>query len=293
MKTINFHAILPIRHNSFTEIENENYLFCLNNFLDNLSILLTHIAYNLKLIKVERIDLTSKTEELFNLLNIQRLGSAYLYDFFNIEIEYNFDEIELIKANPNLKITPDELDLEPIGAGALVISLAVQDSLILSSIAFPGQLHSAIGRVNTDEHILNTIDEVDGFANNVFYDKIYGNWPVLKFLDIQKVIKWEKKLGLFSQGVGANPVQKAFSSYTHILKQTTVDTFEMLFWTMQGLEGFYCNGKGELRNQLSEKSKIFLGNWEDTKNIVGHLYDLRSKFVHGGFPLTGGIMILL
>jgi hypothetical protein len=59
----------------------------------------------------------------------------------------------------------------------------------------------------------------------------------------------------------------------------------LLFWAMQGFEAFYCRGNSDLRRQLSEKSKLLLGPWKDTKNIVGRLYDLRSKFVHGDFNL--------
>jgi hypothetical protein len=32
---------------------------------------------------------------------------------------------------------------------------------------------------------------------------------------------------------------------------------------------------------LSEKCRLWLGPWSDKKNIVGHLYDWRSKFLHG------------
>jgi hypothetical protein len=50
---------------------------------------------------------------------------------------------------------------------------------------------------------------------------------------------------------------------------------------MQGLEAFYCHGNGDLRRQLSEKTRMWLGDWSDSKNIVGQLYDMRSRFVHG------------
>jgi hypothetical protein len=51
---------------------------------------------------------------------------------------------------------------------------------------------------------------------------------------------------------------------------------------MQGLEAFYCEGTGDLRRQLSEKVRIWIGPWNDKRNIIGHLYDVRSAFVHGG-----------
>ncbi|WP_254459740.1 hypothetical protein [Xanthomonas sacchari] len=60
---------------------------------------------------------------------------------------------------------------------------------------------------------------------------------------------------------------------------------EIQFRAMQSLEAFYCDGIGDLRKQLAEKSALWVGCWEEPKNIVGHLYDMRSKFVHGGAKL--------
>ena len=55
---------------------------------------------------------------------------------------------------------------------------------------------------------------------------------------------------------------------------------------MQGLEAFYVEGKGDMRRQLTEKIPLWLGKWENNKNIVGDLYNLRSIFVHGATKLT-------
>ena len=55
---------------------------------------------------------------------------------------------------------------------------------------------------------------------------------------------------------------------------------------MQGLEAFYVEGIGDLRRQLSSKIQLWLGAWHGNRNLVGHLYDLRSGFVHGSSRLT-------
>jgi hypothetical protein len=112
-----------------------------------------------------------------------------------------------------------------------------------------------------------------------------GAWPELKTLDLLKVVAWEQSLGLFAKDRSTSPIERAMASYTHSLAQGVTNGGESLFWLMQGLEAFYCRGNGDLRRQLGEKSRIFLGEWEDRKNIVGKLYDFRSKFVHGSFGL--------
>jgi hypothetical protein len=75
------------------------------------------------------------------------------------------------------------------------------------------------------------------------------------------------------------------ATFSHIVGLTQYREGEVLFRAMQGLEAFYSEGSGDLRRQLAEKAALWLGRWESKKNIVGHLYDLRSKFVHGSSPL--------
>ena len=60
---------------------------------------------------------------------------------------------------------------------------------------------------------------------------------------------------------------------------------------MQGLEAFYCDGIGDLRKQLSDKTQLWLGLRDDPSNLVGKLYDLRSKYVHGSATMPYAISI--
>lgn len=282
MIKFNLYGIIPVFKFFIGKNENENYQFCLENYITNIQLILPHLNQNIKNCKALKLRTNSNLIALFNFLNVDMLGFEKSYDFVRIDAIYEIDDKEVKELNPKFNFT--KLDLA--AGAALDVSLAIEDSIIFSSIAYVGHLQSAVGQVFYKKHPFNLIDSIRGYSSSVFYDNIYTNWPKLNLLDIKKVIEWESKLGLFNNGFSSNPVQKAFASYTHILKHSSIDTFEMLFWAMQGLEGFYCNGKGELRNQLKEKTKLLLGPWSDKKNIVGHLYDLRSKFVHGDFPVV-------
>jgi hypothetical protein len=281
MKKIGLHAIVPISKLYITKEEFDNYQYCLFNYIKNLSNTLSYLDIDIISNTSSALNATDGTTVLFNVLNPRHRGFEKFYDFLRIEAEIKIDDVELHKLNPQSDF--DELDYA--AHAAVTFSLAIHDTLILSSIAFLGHLRSAFGQVFYKELLFNIINAVSGYSSEIFYKRYSLNWPKLELLDLESVIKWESKLGLFKNGLGNNSVQKSFASYTQILKLSSIDNFEMLFWAMQGLEGFYCNGKGELRNQLMEKSKLFLGKWEDKKNIIGHLYDLRSKFIHGDFPV--------
>ena len=59
----------------------------------------------------------------------------------------------------------------------------------------------------------------------------------------------------------------------------------------QGLEAFYCDGVGDLRKQLSDKTQLWLGLSQSPSNLVGKLYDLRSKYIHGSATMPYAVSI--
>jgi hypothetical protein len=104
--------------------------------------------------------------------------------------------------------------------------------------------------------------------------------PPLSDIEISEVFRWLGKVG-FQSGLPTTRIQRALAAYTHVIGLPADRQGEVLFRAMQGLEAFYCDGNGDLRRQLGEKAATWLGPWQTKKNIVGHLYDSRSKFVHG------------
>ena len=209
-----------------------------------------------------------------------RLGQIDWYEFIKIETTFTFDLAAIQKENPNSVIAEDML---PAFAACEAAS-RIADVLCLAQLAYPARLHSSDGRSWVDGKAFNAIPASGGFPYDVLLPT-ETQWPNVHTVSLQRVSAWEQKLGLFEQGVAKTPIQRALASFTHAAAPPVSSGGEALFWTMQGLESFYCRGTGDLRRQLSEKSRLFLGPWNDKKNIVGRMYDLRSKFVHGSFSL--------
>ncbi len=111
-------------------------------------------------------------------------------------------------------------------------------------------------------------------------------WPEIQTLDMRKVFEWVKSINYFQNSFAKSRSEKLFASFTHLIGLSEFRDGEVLFRSMQGLEAFYCDGIGDLRKQLSDKSQIYLGDWENNKNIVGQLYDVRSKFIHGSSDIV-------
>lgn len=123
-------------------------------------------------------------------------------------------------------------------------------------------------------------------------DDLNNAWPALNQPDLIDVVKWLKAISAFSPPVARTRLQRAFAAFTYLVGHRTLESEgEMLFRAMQGLEAFYCDGVGDLRKQLSDKSQLWLGLTQSPSNLVGKLYDLRSKYVHGSAKMPYAMSI--
>ncbi|MEM9281824.1 MAG: hypothetical protein AAGA96_08360 [Verrucomicrobiota bacterium] len=104
-------------------------------------------------------------------------------------------------------------------------------------------------------------------------------------INISQVAHWEDRVGLLRSGSGETRIQKALASLSQIASYGLFPKAAQLFYAMQGLEAFYCEGVGDLRNQLARKIRILLGDWPGKNNRIAKLYDFRSKYVHGSYCL--------
>lgn len=249
---------------------------CLASFLDDISHAIIRFSNH---ITTAKVSVSSPSENIKNDFSFLNSFISNLRHFYTLKIDCEFDPD--LKKHPIIysdKSMSKIKDLGPFFACDLASTLI--DILILTSIAMPCRLSTGAGRVFYKEMPLNVINPFRGLSSEQIFSK-EQNWPNINRLSLRKTIDWEKRLGLFDSGFATTSMQRGLASLTHVIGNDSAECGETLFWAMQGLESIYCSGKSELRGQLSEKTRILLGPWEDTKNIVGSLYDLRSKFVHG------------
>jgi hypothetical protein len=117
-------------------------------------------------------------------------------------------------------------------------------------------------------------------------------WPKLHQPKLVDVVKWIKKISAFNPPVATTRLQRTFAAFTYVLRHRHMESEgELLFRAMQGLEAFYCDGVGDLRKQLADKTQVWLGLTQSPSNIVGKLYDLRSKYVHGSAAMPYAVSI--
>lgn len=216
------------------------------------------------------------------------LISLRLYSTVRIQAISTFDET--IPGHPLNEGPPDEEYWPALFSFNLTQSFEI--ACIASHLSRPGGMlfdnaHSFIdGRPIEQARGLHPLD----VARND--DELYNSWPTLGRPDLIDVAQWFRSISAFSPPVATTRLQRAFAAFTYLVRHRELESEgEVLFRAMQGLEAFYCDGIGDLRKQLSDKTQLWLGLKEDPSNLVGKLYDLRSKYVHGSATMPYAISI--
>ncbi len=273
-------VILPVKVPvAITPYDPKDYTACRQDFIAVAPSVLKVLDPQIKQCTVEVLDGDVDLHPSLFAVNSHTILFPSFHQFYRFEIEYQVNEKELSNLNDARVFDSDEI----AGMCASVASDDVERLLLLASVAYPGRFWTGTGLTFVGEEPMNQIDAMTGLLIDHFSTQY--TWPVITHMPLIEVCRWEAKVGLLENGFGDTAVRRALASYTHIQFDGRRSEYATLFFAMQGLESFYCRGIGDLRRQLSEKCRIFLGSWPADKNIMGSAYDLRSRFVHGDFPI--------
>lgn len=201
-----------------------------------------------------------------------------LTEFIHIEGEAAIDQ-QWLDENPGI----EEIYIKASASDEMrdVLQLV----LVLSELAYPGCIDTFDCALVSGEAFVSSFAGKGSHTRLRFLEKEIF-WPVIEQHQLINVVTWAAKTNVVHRHYAETRVERALAAYSHLIGLSWHREGELLFRAMQGLEAFYIDGIGDLRRQLSEKVEIWLGRWEGSKNVVGHLYDMRSGFVHGSSKLV-------
>ncbi|MFD0698023.1 hypothetical protein ACFQZT_28515 [Paenibacillus sp. GCM10027628] len=162
------------------------------------------------------------------------------------------------------------------------------DFIICINIARVGSIRVDQGVIFIDNQFYQKLKMMNNNFQEVFLFTQKTRWPVLEHLEIHTVWNWITEKAGFLDGVGGTPVDRALTALTYLFGSNGETNEGMdLFFTMIGLESLYCTSNNGIKEQLLEKSQVFLGKQTDYKKLFKGMYDYRSKFIHGSlnFPV--------
>jgi hypothetical protein len=204
-------------------------------------------------------------------------ASTRLCDHAEVSAEVNVDIDELKEISNTTTIEQEYIR----GFAAIDVSAAIEAALVLSELALPGCINTLDGMSVVEDHNVYAVREKRSYYSLLNPEENEPRWPELKQVGLVRTLKWGKTIGYGKIAFASARVGRGLAAFTHVVALSEHREGEALFRAMQGLEAFYCDGNGDLRRQLSDKSAVWLGRWADKRNVVGKLYDVRSKFVHG------------
>lgn len=265
-------AWLPIRSAAYNDDASEAVDICIRSFLAALPKVLPILVPEVSEISISDeppeqrfIDILSRNSSLV---------ASPLFDIYGITATVSFVDT---KNNPEPGSDMSYLD----AIAGFYLEKALSLALQLSELAYPGAIFTSEGLITDGNVVLSGIEKKFFLSCCCQRELSSIDWPSIKYLDLNLVAVWAKSIGFSESSFATTRVQRTFAAFTHVVGLGWNRDGEILFRSMQGLEAFYCDGIGDLRRQLSQKSQIWLGPNPEKLNIIGHLYDLRSKFVHG------------
>lgn len=108
-------------------------------------------------------------------------------------------------------------------------------------------------------------------------------WPKINIININKSWNWLKQRNGFIKGMATNSIERALCALSYIYD---CYSYEDLFYSMIGIEAIYVRSKEGILQQIKEKSKAIFGEPKDYMKRLKHMYNVRSRFIHGelNFP---------
>lgn len=267
-------AWLPIRSTAFDNHEPNTDVVdkCIDAFVHSLPLVLPLMVPEVSEVKVTEI--SPPPHVMSWLCRNSSLVKSQLFDIYAVSATVTF-------VDSRNEVGPGEDNRFLSAFAADYIEKAISLSLHLAELAYPGTIMTSEGAVTDDEGILAQIEKKYFLTCARPYDSDSTAWPAIKLLDLGDVVAWAISVGFTASSFAATRLQRTLAAFTHVVGLGWGNDGETLFRAMQGLEAFYCDGIGDLRRQLAHKSEVWLGPTNDKQNIVGKLYDLRSKFIHG------------
>ncbi|MPS35479.1 MAG: hypothetical protein E2593_09320 [Stenotrophomonas sp.] len=209
------------------------------------------------------------------------LVDARLVKFLRIKAQHTLDRDVFDEQNPGREFNDDIFS----SVAAMHLGEAMETLLMFSELSHPGRISTTQGVVLTSQGGNTSVQAKSCFSQLWHPEKNDPTWPAISTLPLQNVLSWVNGTSFFTNALAVSRIERSLAAFTQMVHLGPYKEGETLFRAMQSLEAFYCDGTGDLRKQLADKAALWVGLWKEPKNIVGHLYDMRSKFVHGGAKL--------
>lgn len=216
-------------------------------------------------------------------LEIQKKDEYSIFLFISMNIDKEEYKYEIEKELEDKNEDKDFIELVHIEEIMYDFVQQIQNFKIAVNISYPGLLE-----INETETYVN--NEHYNFSNKSLSSLLISvteanrdEWPKINIISISKSWNWLKQRDGFIKGMATNSIERALCALTYIYD---CYSYEDLFYSMIGIEAIYVRNREGILQQIKEKSKALFGEPKDYMKRLKHMYNVRSRFIHGelNFP---------
>ncbi|RHX83390.1 hypothetical protein [Leptospira stimsonii] len=160
----------------------------------------------------------------------------------------------------------------------------IYDLLLIVHLSEPGALEFQFGKVIINNFYNITLPPFGKtFANAIEMSK-HIVWPPIDSLPLSKVIKFFRKGDTLLPGFSSTNVERSLSAFTYLFTPQPTNEL-LLMWSMVGIEALFTKESAGIMEQVRSKIFTLLGSDEKGRKLISKMYNLRSKFLHGGVDI--------
>jgi len=279
---VKFDIYLPFE-NSDIELTETTKLF-INELIENTRLILIPLddfgetELTIEKTTTETIDFLKKEyTTFFRETNTEIIHFASTIEF---EVVYEFKN-----STGAEELSKDDLNYSLITS---IFESRFQNFLTFTQIAIPGSLLTNKGLFLRDEKYYHDIESLRSNLLSVVYEKNV-TWPHTDLLSLLQVWNYIKNETCILTKKSLTNIENGLNAFSYLIENNS-DSMQNLFWAMSGIEALYAEGGIGIGYQIDMKSKLFLGEPNENKNILKKLYNFRSKFIHGSMniPISNG-----
>ena len=185
-------------------------------------------------------------------------------------------------------LTKDSNELNSLFSDKFIVAESfaeiIYELILIINIARPGSITLFEGIVLVDGVEKCTTPGFSIILNEAYDSSIEKKYPTFNFHKTSLIRNWmnENDVSIFNKP--KNKLSTAINCLSYVYNYELLNS-EKLTYSLIGLEALYTKGNANITEQLNEKIQVYLGEIQDFKKMLKDMYSVRSRFLHGVYPI--------
>ena len=225
----------------------------------------------------------------------KNMDKNFFMDDLYTELEKYKDKYDSINDffNERAKEIPKETEVVIVATASEVNIVTLDQSIknfvyhlfLALNLSYPGFINCYYAR------LISPKDSEELTLGNYEFEECWTteNWPIIKYIPINKVCNWFNKNNLWNKFISETRLDKCLFSLLHFCEESKISPSKIV-WLAHALEAIYEIPQSAILQSLKDRISIVLfESYEEEKSRISkkinEFYQYRSNFVHGSLTI--------